>query len=67
MTVAERRRSSPRAVGGMNVTEVVEGRERYPVNLRYTPEYRDSTEKLRALPIVTPTKAQVRLGGSGGG
>jgi Cu(I)/Ag(I) efflux system membrane protein CusA/SilA len=44
------------AVGGMNLTEVVEGRERYPVNLRYTPDSRDSVEKLKNLPIVTDTR-----------
>ncbi len=44
------------AVGGMNLTEVVEGRERYPVNLRYTPDARDSVEKLKRLPIVTDTR-----------
>ena len=49
------------AVGGMNVTETVEGLERYPVNLRYPQEVRDSLERLRALPIVTPTGAAVPL------
>ena len=62
MTVAGLQEVIDTAVGGMNLTEVVEGRERYPVNLRYPPEYRDSHLALRALPIVTPTKAQVRLG-----
>ena len=49
------------AVGGMTVTESVEGRERYPVNLRYPREYRDSVEKLRDLAIVTPAGAQIPL------
>ncbi len=49
------------AVGGMNVTETVEGLERYPVNLRYPQTIRDSLERLRALPIVTPTGAAVPL------
>ena len=49
------------AVGGMNVTETVEGLERYPVNLRYPQAVRDSLERLRALPIVTPTGAAVPL------
>ena len=43
------------AVGGMNLTEVVEGRERYPVSLRYTADTRDSVESLKRLPIVTDT------------
>jgi len=49
------------AVGGMNVTQTVEGRERYPVNLRYPREIRDSLEKLRLLPIVTMTGAVIPL------
>ncbi len=39
------------AVGGMPVGESVEGRERYPISLRYTRESRDSVERLRSLPI----------------
>ncbi|KPV39411.1 cation transporter [Thiohalorhabdus denitrificans] len=49
------------AVGGMEVTESVEGRERYPVNLRYPREYRDSLEELRQVRVATPTGAQVPL------
>ncbi|MBK1722932.1 efflux RND transporter permease subunit [Thiocystis violacea] len=49
------------AVGGVNVTQTVEGLERYPVNLRFPREERDDVQKLRALPIVTPTGAQVAL------
>ena len=41
------------AVGGMNITETVEGRERYPVNIRYPYDIRNSISKLRDLPIVT--------------
>ena len=50
------------AIGGMNVTETVEGLERYPVNLRYPHEVRDSVERLRLLPIVTPSGARIPLG-----
>jgi Cu(I)/Ag(I) efflux system membrane protein CusA/SilA len=50
------------AVGGMNVTVTVEGLERYPVNLRYPRAARDSVEKLRLLPIVTPQGANIPLG-----
>ena len=50
------------AVGGMNITQTVEGLERYPVNLRYPQSYRDSPEKLRLLPIVSPTGAHIALG-----
>ena len=49
------------AVGGSNVTQTVEGLERYPVNVRYPRTVRDSVAKLRQLPIVTPGMAQVTL------
>ncbi len=49
------------AVGGMNVTQTIEGRERYPVNLRYPREIRDSLEKLQQLPIVTASGATIPL------
>jgi Cu(I)/Ag(I) efflux system membrane protein CusA/SilA len=49
------------AVGGMNVTETVEGLERYPVNLRYPQRVRDSVQQLRLLPIVTPSGARIAL------
>jgi Cu(I)/Ag(I) efflux system membrane protein CusA/SilA len=50
------------AVGGMNVTESVEKLERYPVNLRYPRDLRDSETKLAELPIQTPVGAQIALG-----
>jgi len=50
------------AVGGLNIAQTVEGLERYPVNLRFPREQRDDVEKLRELPLVTPTGAQVPLG-----
>jgi Cu(I)/Ag(I) efflux system membrane protein CusA/SilA len=49
------------AVGGMNVTQTVEGLERYPVNLRYPQRVRDSVEQLKLLPIVTPQGARIAL------
>jgi Cu(I)/Ag(I) efflux system membrane protein CusA/SilA len=49
------------AVGGMNVTQTVEGLERYPVNVRYPQRYRDSAEQLKLLPIVTPQGARIAL------
>ena len=49
------------AIGGTNVTQTVEGQERYPVNLRYPQAYRDSPEELMLLPIVTPTGQRVAL------
>ncbi len=49
------------AVGGMNVAQTVEGRERYPVNVRYPQRVRDSVEQLKLLPIVTPQGARIAL------
>ena len=49
------------AVGGANITSTVEGLERYPVNLRYPRETRDSIDKLLDLPIVTPTGEHIPL------
>ena len=50
------------AVGGMDVAETIEGRARFPVNLRYPWHVRNSPEALSALPIVTPAGAQIALG-----
>ena len=49
------------AIGGMNITQTVEGLERYPVNLRYGSELRDTPEKLRRILVPTPTGAQVPI------
>lgn len=49
------------AVGGMSITETVEGLERYPVNLRYPQDLRDSIEELQQLPVITPSGAQIAL------
>jgi len=49
------------AVGGMNITETIEGLERYPVNLRFPREVRDDLEDLKGLVLVTPTGAQISL------
>jgi Cu(I)/Ag(I) efflux system membrane protein CusA/SilA len=49
------------AIGGMNVTQTVEGLERYPVNVRYSRELRDNLTSLRRVLIPTPTGAQIPL------
>jgi Cu(I)/Ag(I) efflux system membrane protein CusA/SilA len=49
-------------VGGENIGETVEGRARYPINLRYPREWRDTVGRLRQLPIVTPLGSQITLG-----
>jgi Cu(I)/Ag(I) efflux system membrane protein CusA/SilA len=50
------------AIGGMNVGETVEGLARFPINLRYPREWRDSLSRLRELPIYTPQGSQITLG-----
>ena len=50
------------AIGGVNITQTVEGLERYPVNIRYPQSYRDSPEQLALLPVVTPTGQRIALG-----
>ncbi|MDZ5455710.1 MULTISPECIES: efflux RND transporter permease subunit [Azohydromonas] len=50
------------AIGGENVAETVEGLARFPINLRYPREWRDSPERLSSLPILTPMGQQITLG-----
>jgi Cu(I)/Ag(I) efflux system membrane protein CusA/SilA len=50
------------AIGGDNIGETVEGLQRFPINLRYPREVRDSIENLRNLPVLTERGAQIRLG-----
>jgi Cu(I)/Ag(I) efflux system membrane protein CusA/SilA len=50
------------AIGGENIGETVEGLQRFPINLRYPRELRDSLEGLRNLPVLTERGAQIRLG-----
>ncbi|MDF1552616.1 MAG: efflux RND transporter permease subunit [Deferrisomatales bacterium] len=62
LTVADVQEVIMTAIGGMNVTQTVEGLERYPVNLRYSRELRDDIEQLKRVLVPTPTGAQVPLG-----
>jgi len=50
------------AIGGINVTQSVEGRERYPINVRYPKELRDNLASLRRVIVSTPEGAQIPLG-----
>lgn len=50
------------AIGGMNITETVEGRERYPVNLRYPRSLRENPEELKRVLIPTPLGEHIPLG-----
>ncbi|MGA8056021.1 MAG: efflux RND transporter permease subunit, partial [Burkholderiales bacterium] len=49
------------AIGGENIGETIEGLQRFPINVRYPRELRDSVEKLRQLPVVTERGAQIAL------
>jgi len=50
------------AIGGENVSETVEGRARFPINLRYPREWRDTPQRLVELPVLTPMGQQITLG-----
>lgn len=49
------------AIGGMNVSQTVEGLDRYPINIRYPQHFRNSIENLKMLPIITPGGARIAL------
>ncbi|MCQ9186969.1 efflux RND transporter permease subunit, partial [Streptomyces sp. IBSBF 2953] len=50
------------AIGGENVGETIEGLARFPINVRYPREWRDSLGALEQLPIYTPLGSQITLG-----
>jgi Cu(I)/Ag(I) efflux system membrane protein CusA/SilA len=62
MNIADVQSVITSAIGGDNVGETVEGLQRFPINLRYPREMRDSLHKLRALPIVSERGARLVLG-----
>ena len=68
LTVGEVQQVIQSAIGGMNITRTIEGRERYPVNVRYPRELRDDIDKLRR--ILVPARmggaAQTGMAGSSG-
>ena len=61
MNIADVQSVVASAVGGANIGEVVDGLQRFPINMRYPREMRDSLEKLRALPIVSERGARLVL------
>ncbi len=61
LNIAEIQQVVATAIGGMNVSQTVEGLERYPINVRYPQDYRDSPEQLALLPIVTPSGQHIAL------
>ena len=62
LTVGDVQQAIESGIGGENVAETVEGRERYPVNVRYNRDFRDDIPALEQVVIATPTGAQIPLG-----
>jgi len=61
LTVADVQQTVTSGIGGEMVTENIEGRERYPVNVRYNRDFRDNVEELRRVLIATPAGAQIPI------
>jgi Cu(I)/Ag(I) efflux system membrane protein CusA/SilA len=59
LTVADVQRAVTSGIGGENVAENIEGRERYPINVRYSRDFRDDIAQLQRVVIATPTGAQI--------
>ena len=62
LTVADVQTAVSSGIGGKNIAENIEGRERYPINVRYEQDFRNSVERIRTVLIGTPTGAQIPLG-----
>lgn len=61
LTVADIQQAVSSGIGGMNVTENIEGRERYPVNVRYERDFRDDMAALNRVLLATPSGAQIPI------
>src|SRR5438094_441946 len=61
LTVADVQQAVTSGIGGQMVTENIEGRERYPVNVRYSRDFRDNVDELRRVLIGTPSGAQIPI------
>src|SRR3989441_1924120 len=61
LTIADVQQAVESGIGGMNVAENIEGRRRYPINVRYQRDFRDNVEGLSRVLIATPSGAQVPL------
>src|SRR5579884_3412428 len=62
LTVGDVQRVIAYGIGGDNIAENVEGRERYPISVRYAPDLRDDLDQLRRVLVATPSHAQVPIG-----
>ncbi len=61
MNIADVQSIVSSAVGGDNIGETIEGLQRFPINVRYPRDVRDSIEKIRNLSVLTERGAQIRL------
>jgi Cu(I)/Ag(I) efflux system membrane protein CusA/SilA len=62
LSVADVQTAVSSGIGGQNIAENIEGRERYPINVRYSQDFRDSVDQMRTVLIATPSGAQIPLG-----
>ena len=62
LTVEEIQLAVTSGIGGENIAENIEGRERYPINVRYQRDFRDNVEELSRVLVATPSGAQIPLG-----
>jgi len=62
LSISEVQQVVQTAIGGQTVAQSVEGLERFPINLRYPRDWRDSPDRLTDLPMVTPSGAHIPLG-----
>jgi copper/silver efflux system protein len=62
LTIADVQTAVSSGIGGQNIAENIEDRERYPINVRYQRDFRDNVEKMRGVLIGTPSGAQIPLG-----
>jgi len=62
LTIEDVQQTIMTAIGGENVSTTIEGRERYPINIRYPRELRDEIDKLGRVLVATPAGAQIPLG-----
>ncbi len=62
LTVGDVQLAVSSGIGGENIATTVQGRERYPINVRYLADYRDNLDQLRRVLLMTPAGAQIPLG-----
>jgi copper/silver efflux system protein len=62
LTIADVQTAVASGIGGQNIAENIEGRERYPINVRYERDFRSNLDQMRRVLVVTPSGAQIPLG-----